>query len=610
MQPFKNLLLAVLLGFGLGLKAAPFPSSTFAISHVRLFDGNRVWPDETVVVQDGKITAVGHDLAIPASVPAIDGSGKTLLPGLIDAHVHAYPDNALVQSASLGVTTVLDMFNSPDRVREDKARENKGVGLDGADIFSSGILATVPHGHGTEYGFDIPTLTQPEQAAHFVDERIAEGSDYIKIILENGKWINRPIPTLDEPTVKALVAAAHHRNKLAVAHIGSAAEAREAVEAGVDGLMHLFIDKMPDPDFGAFVAAHHVFVVPTLSVLQSIGSNNPEGKSLAADSRISAYVSADDIDNLQRSFGTSLALRQTLHYEAAAAAIRQLKAAGAPILAGTDAPNPGTAFGASLQGELELLVQAGLTPEEALAAATSRPADCFGLRDRGRILPGRRADLLLVSGDPTVNIKDSRNIVAVWKSGHAVQRLEYAAAVAGVKKAEATPVDAKNATISDFEDGTDHAQFGAGWSDSTDSIFGGQSSGKYEVVDGGADGTRKSLHITGEIAGGLPYAWSGALFSPGPAPFASANLSRHSGVRFWSKGDGKTYRFLYFTKSGGQLAQVATFVAGPEWKQFDFPFAGFSQSDGSDVTEILFCGGPTPGKFSFQIDQVSLTPKP
>ena len=103
-------------------------------------------------------------------------------------------------------------------------------------------------------------------------------------------------------------------------------------------------------------------------------------------------------------------------------AVRVLRAAGVVILAGTDAPNPGTAQGASLHGELELLVEAGLTPAEALRAATSAPAGVFGLKDRGRLAPGLRADLVLVDGDPSQDIRATRAIVGIWKAGLAVER--------------------------------------------------------------------------------------------------------------------------------------------------------------------------------------------
>ena len=98
-------------------------------------------------------------------------------------------------------------------------------------------------------------------------------------------------------------------------------------------------------------------------------------------------------------------------------AMRQLVRAKAVVLAGTDSPAPGTAYGVALHGELELLVKDGMSPVQALASATSVPAKVFHLNDRGVIKPGTRADLLLVEGDPTKNILDTRKIVAVWKRG-------------------------------------------------------------------------------------------------------------------------------------------------------------------------------------------------
>jgi len=610
----KRLLQVVILVVAKGLapaqNAPTAPSGSFAITHVRLFDGERTSQDQTIVVRDGRIAAIGNRADVAQGLPEINGSGQTLLPGLIDAHVHAYAPNALREAEALGVTTVLDMANVPENVNRDKAAEGSGAGLEGADIFSAGILATVPHGHGTEYGYEVPTLTTPGEAQAWVDARIAEGSDYIKIIIEDGSAYGRGIPTLDRPTVEALVAAAHKRHKMAVCHIGTCDEAREAVDAGADGLMHLFIDRMPEPGFGEFVAAHHVFVVPTLSVLMSVSSSNEKGKALASDKRLSDYLAPEDVSNLHKSFLNGRATAKPTHYEAATAAIRQLKAAHATILAGTDAPNPGTALGASMHGELELLVEAGLTPEEALSAATAKAADCFSLGDRGRLAVGKRADLLLVKGDPTVNIADTRNIVAVWKSGHADDRAAFAAELAGEKKASAadgpSAVDIGNGVISDFEDGAEHAAFGAGWSKSTDSLFGGKSTTDYTVISGGANGTTKSLQITGEINTGFAFPWAGALYSPGVRPFAPANLSKAAGIQFWAKGDGKTYRLMYFTAGGGNVPQQTGFVAGPEWKQYSFPFSAFADSDGKDVLAILFSAGPDPGKFSFQIDEVAL----
>ena len=175
----------------------------------------------------------------------------------------------------------------------------------------------------------------------------------------------------------------------------------------------------------AAAGAAGLFVVPTLTVLESF-CGAPGGKSLCDDVRLTPYLHPEDHAALQQSFpgiaGFTLA--------AAEAGCRRFAAAGLPVLAGTDAPNPGTVHGASLHRELELLVGAGLSPVEALRAATSVPARVFGLADRGLVAPGLRADLVLVEGDPRQDITHTRAIVGVWKRGMAIDRIAYREEVA------------------------------------------------------------------------------------------------------------------------------------------------------------------------------------
>src|SRR5262249_31046550 len=145
---------------------------------------------------------------------------------------------------------------------------------------------------------------------------------------------------------------------------------------------------------------------------------------------------------------------------------RMLKTRHVPLLAGTDSPNPGTAHGVSMHGELELLVSAGMTPVDALTAATSTPATAFHLDDRGRIAAGKRADLQLVKGDPTADIKATRNIVSVWKLGLPVNRAAYRAmtekaiqASEAQRKAPA-PSGSETGLISDFDEVKPSVRFG------------------------------------------------------------------------------------------------------------------------------------------------------
>ncbi|HEV2385906.1 MAG TPA: amidohydrolase family protein [Candidatus Acidoferrales bacterium] len=582
--------------------ADAIPSSTFLVRHARIFDGVRVISADSVLVANGRIEKVGRNLSAAAGVPVVEADGDTLLPGLIDSHAHTFARDDLQQALVFGVTTELDMFTDYHLAATIRKEQAAGKDTDLADLRSAGTLVTAPGGHGTEYGLRIPTITDPAEAQAFVDARLAEGSDYIKIIYDDGSAYGLHFPTISKATMAAVVRAAHRRGKLAVAHIGSYQGAVDAIDAGVDGLMHLFADRQPAPDFGRFAARHRVFVVPTLTVLEST-TGKPSGASLVSDTQLAPYLSPRNKQQLANAFPRGPGSHQDLANSFAA--VRQLLAARVPLLAGTDAGNPGTTHGASIHRELELLVAAGLLPSQALAAATSAPARAFHLADRGRISAGFRADLLLVRGDPTRDIKDSRDIVAVWKLGIPAGRSAYRAEVAE-KKAPNTsaPSGSGSGLVSDFEAGTAATEFGAGWAVSTDSIFGGKSTGEMRVVSGGAAGSKYSLLVTGEIVPGYPYPWAGAQFSPGPAPMAAADLSGHRSITFWARGDGQSYRVLLFAQSLGFIPAAQTFVAGMEWKSYRFSFDSFPGFDPRGLMGVIFSAGTRPGKFSFQIDDV------
>ena len=570
--------------------------------HVRVFDGTTVAADRDVLVRDGRIVRLARAIQPPSGAVIVDGAGKTLLPGLIDAHTHAWP-GALTTALVFGVTTELEMFGDTARARAWRAEQLKGNVAERADIYSAGTLVTVQGGHGTEYGASIPVLRSAADAQAFVDARIAEGSDYVKIIYDGGGTYGSKWATLTPEMLRATVAAAHARRKRTLVHIGDLAGARAAIEAGADGLAHLFVDREPDPDFGRFVAAHHAFVVPTLTVLMSITGSGGAAP-LATDARIAPYLSRQEIAILKQGFPRRAGL-PALPYAAAESTVKQLLAAHVPILAGTDAGNPGTAHGAALHRELELLVHAGLTPTQALASATSVPADVFELSDRGRIAAGRRADLLLVDGDPTFDITATRNIAGVWKGGVPFDRDAVRRAISAANdEASRAPKGSESGVVSDFDDGTTVASFGAGWSTSTDALAGGKSVADFDVVDGGALGSAKSLAVRGAISPAFKQAWAGAMFSPGPQPFQPANLSAKHELRFFTKGDGKTYRVFLFAESKGFTPLTQTFVAGSDWAEIVIPLASFGGSDGHDVTAVIFAGGPEPGPFAFQIDHV------
>lgn len=384
--------------------------SSFVVRHARVFDGEQVLPDANVIVDAGIVRAV--DREIPDSwrnLPVVDGTDATLLPGLIDAHTHTRTVAQLQDALRFGVTTVLDMW-SPEGERA--LREAASRRADVSDFRSSGILATVPGGHGTEYGIRIPTVAGPDGAASFVADRVANGADYLKIVLNGVRAATNATPTMDAPTARALVEAAHARGLLVVAHIENLNDLRIAITSGVDGLAHIWREGGDAPDVARLVVDHHVFVVPTLAVPDGFVPGT--GAALAADPRLKPFLSAEQIRHMVGSDRSSSApvLR---NIDPQIAAVRSLVKAGALLLAGTDPSNATVVHGATLHRELELLVQSGLTPVQALTAATKSTADTFQLKDRGRIVPGWRADLLLVRGDPTRDITATRDILHVWR---------------------------------------------------------------------------------------------------------------------------------------------------------------------------------------------------
>jgi imidazolonepropionase-like amidohydrolase len=395
---------------------------SYVIRDVRVFNGETVAERQTVVISEGRIAAVGAtNVAIPSGAQEVAGEGRTLLPGLIDAHVHLpffNPADALQQNLAFGVTTTVVMWAAPPLAAQVK---ELGDRPDLAAALMAGTGATAPGGHPTQMDPQaarfIPTLTSPAEADAFVVARVAEGSDFIKIIFDDTREAYaRTLPTLDDATVAALVTSAHKRDRIAVAHIGSERFARGAIAAGVDGLAHLFVGPTVSTDFGRFAASRGVFVIPTLSVLYSVCGRS-DGRDFLKEPDTMKFVKPQF-----RSLLEMPAAPSKVSCDAAPQAIQQLAAANVPVLAGTDAPAPGLTYGASLHRELEHLVAAGLTPTAALVSATSATAQAFRMSDRGRIRTGMRADLLLVDGDPSKQIRDTRNIVAIWKRGVRVQR--------------------------------------------------------------------------------------------------------------------------------------------------------------------------------------------
>jgi len=330
----------------------------------------------------------------------------------------------LRQALRFGVTTVLDMGTVSIAERDVfSLRAAARTATDMADLRSAGFPATAPDAHGTEFTAVFPTVGTVTEAKDFVTVRRREGSDYLKLILNGVRSAATGVPNLDEPRVKALVDAAHAVNMLAVAHVESLDDVNVALSAGIDGLAHAWRRGGPSSDVARRIAALGVFVTATLAVPDA---RLPEGRAaLLADARFRSVLSNPIREHLSRSVPspTPGADGPRANADAQIAAVRGLHDAGVRLLVGTDASrNTSSAHGISVHYEIDLFSKAGLSPSEILAAATAKSADAFHLDDRGKILPGRRADLVLVRGDPTSDVLSIRDIVRIWKSGVEVDR--------------------------------------------------------------------------------------------------------------------------------------------------------------------------------------------
>jgi imidazolonepropionase-like amidohydrolase len=437
------------------LVSAPHEASrSVVLRNVRIFDSRAATLLDglrDVVVRDGRIDAVAPAGVAAAGLPEIDGRGGVLLPGLVDVHAHTgatsyppwtvkFPDVGANLAAFLyaGVTTTVDLGSlTPDVFRE-RERVKRGEHL-GPHLYAAGPMFTAPGGHPVEVfrtwlpwylrWYVVPRATRevatPADAARAVEALLPEHPDLLKIAIDVGTG---DVPRLAPETIAAITRAGHAAGVRSIAHIGDSVEALDAVRGGVDALAHApWREEVSDAALAA-IAAAHVPVVVTLSVWDLLGAPRtqaadflPIEREVAGPDLLAALLApAPSLDDGTR----AVFLAAAGAHDARRRNVARLRAAGVPILAGSDACNPGDLPGAGLHLELTKLVEAGLTPAEALATATWQNARFIGGEDAGfgEIAAGKRADLLLVAGDPTVRIGDLGKISRVILDGVVLDR--------------------------------------------------------------------------------------------------------------------------------------------------------------------------------------------
>ncbi|KAI0439992.1 putative hydrolase [Xylaria telfairii] len=359
-------------------RSSPPTTARTAINNVRVFDGYRLLPKTTVVIGGGIIADIGN-CGGDASVH-IDGKGGVLLPGFIDAHAHPSDITHLQDLSRYGVTTAMLMACFQPQLCQ-SLKNHSGL----VDIVAGSLPAAAPgslHGKivvGADGNGD-RLVYNASMAPQWVHDVLSWGPDFVKLIAES--------PGLDQHTLNVLTKTSHGRGRRVVCHASSRDAYDQAAIAGVDNIQHSPLDEPISSHLARRIAFGGQVATPTLAILRAISDASP---------------------------GTS-------NYAAAEETVRRLKEAGVPIIAGTDANLVQgliaiVPFGISLHEELQLLVNAGLSPVEALRAATSTAAKHWGLNDRGVIAPGKRADLVLFSGNPLEDISATKTIQKIWLAG-------------------------------------------------------------------------------------------------------------------------------------------------------------------------------------------------
>ena len=536
-------LTAALLGAGQASVAATADDKAVLIRDAMVFDGTGRAPyAASVLVEDGRIAAIGAELTAPKGARVVNARGQALLPGLFDLHTHWTPNatpSELPQVANLymaaGVTTVSDFHEPPEAYAPRRAWL---ASIAAPDVKFAARMST-PLGHGADWGDENTTrwVNSPEAARAGVRAVAAYKPDFIKAFTDGWRYSNAADnSSMDEETLTALVDEAHKNGLKVFTHTVMVKRGKAAARAGVDVIAHSVQDGAVDEELIALMREHGTAYAPSLAVYlpeRVDGSGRNNGK-------------PDVLAQREQNFANALHNVKTLHD------------AGIPVVVGTDAGMTGTPHGTSTLRELELLVQAGLTPSEALLAGTSASAKALGVNDRGSIEVGKRADLLLVSGRPWERIGDVRNTQQVYVAGRQVQG--KGAVLPAGNKALALPAQPVQALVDDFERADGRTAL--------DTL-------RVDEADGGNDRTAQVTEIVTRETGGNALATQAKLSSKDTA-FAATILPLSRGSV--APVDARAYRGIRLELRGsapelqlevralGNRRFIAPLQAGAQWQ--------------------------------------------
>ena len=425
--------------------------ATPAFGQTTLYEGARLIPGDgtpaieqsAFIVENGTITRVGRvgEVKAPANATRVNLAGKTVMPTLIDIHTHTgFQKGATYSAENYSRETIIDDLNralyfgvsavvsegidpgdTAFKIREDQAAGRLG----GARLFTAGRGIGAPNaGPGADtYKGIAYEVTSEQQARGAVRELAANKVDFVKIWVDDR---NGRAPELSPRLYRAIIDEAHKHGIRVNAHVFYLADAKGLVAAGIDGFTHMVRDKDMDDEVVEAIVKRRVAIMPTLQNTER-GRNIEPPASLAAwlKGPALAAIGPELTAKVLGAYGGRTAPQASAareRYAMLQRSLAKLSSAGARIVLGGDTGLQDDPFGFAEHRELELMVEAGMSPLQAIVAATRNGAEYLGLRSAGVLAPGKRASFLVLDANPLDDITNSRRIARIVLEGREVNR--------------------------------------------------------------------------------------------------------------------------------------------------------------------------------------------
>src|SRR5271157_107265 len=603
------------------LQAAAAQTGVVAIRGARVIDGTGAPArTATVIIRGPRIEAVGADVAIPPGARIVEAAGQTLIPGLFDLHTHLSASPVAGSSADWGKNlkaylargvTFVDDFSAYGEMFAPMRHLWAAGAIPGPRINLAARIST-PAGHGTEGGWgDFMTLetSTAEQAHAAMRTLLAYKPDVTKVFTDGWRYGMAPnLTSMNLETLSAIVADAHAAGIKVLTHTVTLEGAKIAARAGVDVLAHGIGDAAADRELIEILKAKRTTYVSTLAVYESHQLSRLAPRALAvlnADAREAIARAAPASARAGEAGGARERRWRNLLDN-----VRRLHDAGIPIGVGTDAGMTGTFHGFTTLRKLELLVEAGLTPLEAITAGTSVSARALAVDgERGTIAPGKLADLVLIDGRPDERIGDIEKTARVFLGGAELDPHALEAAIQS-KGPTPLPVHEMPRAIDDMERTDGRTLLNTLRVNSTDAGTDHSRMMFLPVVRRGHD---HALMVEARMAAKEhPYVRLEIPLTPGEVELA--DVSRYHGVWFEARGEG-AFRLLvnsYGARAGDPLA--SSFTAATAWRKIKIPFvslrrrtAGAALGNLRDWRALVFeIAGPAGAGAWLEIDNVGL----